>query len=187
MHSVRVKRGQYSTLEDGSIQRNTRPRSRSLADVFGPPAPLTAPTLPRQQVQNHPRQRSETVSSPRTDEHPSTASPPRTLRRPSSKIHEHIMSSTRRDSTRRNRHYSEAQTSPLLGDGRRRSEDSSDVVSLRGSAENVEYRGDSRRMGRIGSALNFHEDGDDGLHHEDDIVEHLDVIGKFLQSHALRC
>ncbi|KIP10738.1 hypothetical protein PHLGIDRAFT_22173 [Phlebiopsis gigantea 11061_1 CR5-6] len=57
-----------------------------------------------------------------------------------------------------------------------RREDSSDVVSLRGSAENVEYRGDSRRMGRIGSALNFHEDGDDGLHHEDDIVEHLDVI-----------
>ena len=58
-----------------------------------------------------------------------------------------------------------------------------EVVSLRGSREDVVYRGNGQNPGRIGSALSLaysdasHYDDDDGYMHHDDIVEHLDVIG----------
>lgn len=61
----------------------------------------------------------------------------------------------------------------LLTNGRRRS----DEISLQGSAENVVYRGEPGHFGRIGSALSECEGEQDDEHHEDDIVEHLDVIG----------
>lgn len=175
MHSVRVKRGQYASLQDRPQGRITRPRSRSLATVFGSPTLPSTPAFTSNEP-THARHRSQTVSGPGGDPSDSTSSPPRTLRRPSSKIHDHIMSSTRGGSFRRHLHPEEAQNSPLLG--RRRNEDRSDVVSLQGSAENVEYRGDGRRMGRIGSALSLPDGMHDDQHHEDDIVEHLDVIGE---------
>ena len=186
MHSVRVKRGQYASLQDGPQERITRPRSRSLATIFGSPTlPSTSvvPVLP--QEQGHVRQRSQTLSVPGGDPTRSTVSPPRTLRRPSSKIHDHIMSSTRGGSTRRYLQPEGGPDSPLLG--RRRDDEGSDIVSLQGSAGNVEYRGDARRMGRIGSALSLPSDEYDDAHHEDDIVEHLDVIGKCDVLPSRRC
>lgn len=90
------------------------------------------------------------------------------------------MSTTRGTSFRRHLHPGDPHGSPLLSaDGRRpRGEERDDVVSLHGSTENVMYHGDGRHMGRVGSVLSAHDEDDE--HHEDDIVEHLDVIGELL-------
>ncbi|KAI0347243.1 hypothetical protein BDW22DRAFT_1322640 [Trametopsis cervina] len=103
-------------------------------------------------------------------------------RRPSSKISDHIMSSNRTprlESAQLNSQYQRRETGRSRSNtqsGYRSSLEHSDIISLQGSNENIVYHGDARRMGRIGSALSVHDEDDNGEHHHDDIVEHLEVI-----------
>jgi hypothetical protein len=63
---------------------------------------------------------------------------------------------------------------------------------LEGSQADIVIPTDDRRMGRIGSSFSLphtdsfdgddgNESGSDGNHHEDEIVEHLDVIGRLAE------
>ncbi|GJE84182.1 hypothetical protein PsYK624_002580 [Phanerochaete sordida] len=180
MHSVRVKRGQYNTLPDAYTPGGVgRPRSRSLATVLGsprtqaPPTPATPQLSPRAETSGHARPRSHTTALGDV----SPASPPMSPRLSASKVQTHIMSRKRSDTYFQHQHPStmrgkEPARDYLTADGQRHT----DQVSLQGSAENVIYRGEPGHFGRIGTALSECDgDVDDG-HHEDDIVEHLDVI-----------
>jgi hypothetical protein len=167
MTSVRVRRGQYATLTDPNGPY-TRPRSRSLATVLGTPSfPSTPPLSALSADQDVARARANTVSG-------NQDGPPPMPRRASSKIHEHIMGRrTRANSQHQHHHPEHGSRSPRSDESRRRS----DEVSLRGSTENVVYRGEGGSFGRIGSALSLCEGQEDDQHHTDDIVDHLDVIG----------
>ena len=59
-------------------------------------------------------------------------------------------------------------------------------MTLEGSQADIVIPADDRGMGRIGSTFSLpnsfdgddeDESGSDSIHHEDEIVEHLDVIG----------
>lgn len=72
---------------------------------------------------------------------------------------------------------------PMQGQGQ--TGEGRDVIALRGTREDIIYRGHGTMPGRIGSALSlplsevshYDDDDDDPVLHHDDIVEHLDVIG----------
>lgn len=183
MHSVRVKRGQYNPLPDvyqGGGQG--RPRSRSLATVLGSPktpalstaSPLTPQFTPQPESSGHARPRSHTTAVP-SDRPP--LSGPSSPRMTSSKIQTHIMNQSRADSYYHHQHpdvvRGKAPANELTVDGRQRRGE----IALEGSAENVVYRGNGDHFGMIGSALSECDGEVDDKHHEDDIVEHLDVIG----------
>ncbi|EKM59200.1 uncharacterized protein PHACADRAFT_169675 [Phanerochaete carnosa HHB-10118-sp] len=182
MHSVRVKRGQYNPLPDvyqGGGQG--RPRSRSLATVLGSPrtpaqsvaSPPTPQFTPQPEGSGHARPRSHTTAVP-SDRPP--LSGPSTPRMTSSKIQTHIMNRRHADSYYHHQHpdvvRGKAPANESTVDGRQRR----GSIALEGSAENVVYRGNGDHFGMIGSALSACDGEVDDKHHEDDIVEHLDVI-----------
>lgn len=183
MPSVRVKRGQYAFLDDADAPLTlpaTRPRSRSIAGIFSAPAPGTPAPVPDSRGE---RPRSHTINDAAPPQvGASRPPPPRTLRRPPSKIHDHILGIQRSPSPAFQRiqvdaKRARANSSADAGSAVRRSEDGTDVISLSGSNENIVYHGDSGHPGRIGSALSLPEDERQALHHHDEIVDHLDVIG----------
>jgi hypothetical protein len=173
MPSVRVKRGQYASyanIDELSAEGTQgRPRSQSTLQSPGSPASFEVPQPPNV------RNRSQTVSG---------VGGYAGQRRPTSKISDHIMSTSRVpriESASFNPDHrvlaGQPLSSPQAGQsGVRRSTDHS-VISLRGSTENVVYHGDAHQLGRIGSALSHTTEGDENDHHHDDIVEHLEVIG----------
>lgn len=191
MTSVRVKRGQYLALQDVfPEQQPARPRARSVAQPQSP-SPAANPSLTDLPARStHPRHRSYTLDG---GELLAPSPQRRGLRRPPSKISDHIMSSMRtprlesatlrNDDTRTRR---DAMPTPTLHQESRLPR-TSDVISLQGSTENIVYHGDNQHLGRIGSAFGSvtEEGGDEEQHHSDDIVEHLDVIGAhvLLSSH----
>lgn len=185
MPSVRVKKG-YSTLNDpdGATETTTtRPRSRSLAQIFSPTVHQDDRAADEPEKSGHSRQRSQTVGM--------SARPSHTLPRQPSKILHHIMGTTR--STSQTDHQRERNSSLLSENAARNSMGhshlQSDVRSLQGLQEDIVFVGGrERRESRVGSALSVHTDHpldpyED--HHADGVVEHLDVIGKHYSSTIL--
>lgn len=181
MPSVRIKRG-YSTLsQDSPLLPTTeppstsRPRSRSLAHIFGPSISRNyeddVPELPPLRL------RPQAVSEGGIT---AQGSLPRRM----SRVHSHIMSSTRAAASSSGGLMHRA--SSILSDVGRSlslaSHDRASMVSLEGRQENLLVPLDPEHAsGRIGSALSFHSVSSTDFsdeHHHDDIVEHLDVIGE---------
>jgi hypothetical protein len=183
MPSIRIKGTPYSSLRD----HPTTNEPRSLAEIFpthGPTLPSTNPVPPRMQ-RSMPTMREQ--SEPLSSTIPNTSqSPPRRPRAGtvSSRIHNHCMQSSlrfpRADSIDHDSQPSTSRTaSPLLvtHDG---------MVTMEGSQADIRMRSSGER-GRIDSAMNLPTSHIDAAHmrvvdssgtHHDDIVEHLDVIGR---------
>jgi hypothetical protein len=178
MPSVRVRRGShYSTLlgDDAHVnaEQSTRPRSRTLQSIY------RSPEDPEPQQ-----------GSPSSGRSPNEAGPSQTPMQRASNIHhhpgrvaDHIMS--RSHSSRALRGHS-SRDYLQADDGRRDMSDSSRSgrVMLEGSQVDVSIPKDGR-PGILESQLSlsslasnpFRNASQNSLHHEDDIVEHLDVIG----------
>lgn len=183
MPSVRVRRGsQYaSLLGDDELQQNrsptlTRPRSRTLASIYQNADPLTIVNV------EQPEAAQPEVASPdrisRLDDTPS---------RPASKVASTILSQQR--STEALRGY---RSHDYANSYRRRTSRASDsrpdnrTHTIEGQQADLVVP-DAGRPGLLESQLSFSSAGsnpfnspsEESLNHEDDIVEHLDVIGTF--------
>ena len=185
MPSIRVKRGEYTSLADVQEGPTRQPLSR---DTYTQPPPSSPP--PQRTLTEHPtiarhngRQRSSTSGTGGSD------APSFRKRRPS-RVSEHILAA-RRASRAASRRYkdvdanaedtqklrSQEQPPGVGGSGR-------EMVALQGSHEQIVYSGNRQHPGLVGSALSLPDSiesrysQDDFMHH-DDIVEHLDVIGAY--------
>jgi hypothetical protein len=174
MPSVRVRR-QYSPLQDPTEQE-----PRSLAAIFSPgqpePRPVSvvlpdSPAIPQQQPGAS-----------------NDASPTRQRARGLSRVSRHCLSQSFRNSDvprvedrERDQRVRERRSHGSMNSPRTRSPNRLAVhdgmVAIEGSQVDVWVHSDGE-PGRIGSALSVHSDGQqpEDDHHQDDIVEHLDVI-----------
>ncbi|THV08448.1 hypothetical protein K435DRAFT_11158 [Dendrothele bispora CBS 962.96] len=158
MPSVRVKRHQYSTLPD-------RPRTaganepQSLASLFRQPS--TQELSPANQPQSAP-----VPPPPRLNELPLRAS----RLRSNSVVYDLC--------TRGSLRAPLIPRLPRTDSNPNSQHSNSGVVTLEGPNTNVQIAGDDGAPGRIGSALSLpaQSQEEEGDHHHDDIVEHLDVI-----------
>ncbi|OBZ70461.1 hypothetical protein A0H81_09965 [Grifola frondosa] len=170
---MKVKKG-YTYLQDADQPSQW---SRSLAGLFSSSTPQPPQAPPAAQVPgNSPR--ASTSSDPEDISRP-------TLRRSSvpSKVSRHIMSTTRRIPFSSNRERDQdpfGSSDPGRNYPYMRRRCNSAMVSIEGQQAEV-LKPSPGEPGRIGSAhslpnSDIHQDFLDEIHHNDDIVEHLDVI-----------
>ena len=191
MPSVRIRRGSlYSTLlgEDGDEGRNTetggRRRSRTLTSIFQtrPPTESTSQGTPNERFQAQ-EDEGNTSPSGQTTTSSSDYSAPRSV---TGKVASSIRSSSVHMPLRGHRSH------PAFSWDERQPSSSQQrhSLTLEGSQANIIIpTGDGGGMGRIGSSFSLPrtnsqeyddevDDRSDEFHHDDDIVEHLDVIGE---------
>ncbi len=199
MPSVRVRRGSrpYTSLfgeenVDSNEQQQEgasdirRARSETLASLYRPPP--GSPSRPPQEIS----QSQQTPESPMAHAHFDYLAPPSrelspdgmqrygTLRSKPSRIAGSILSSQRSQRHMRGRSGSNAMRSSMDSDDAR----GRGSITLEGSQADVVIQSDGH-PGLIGSSLSvasstpstYDGSSSDELHHEDEIVEHLDVIG----------
>lgn len=170
MPSVRVKRGHnnYAALDDDTQGRQAshprRRRSHTLSSLFTPDPPA---------------QRADSTSSAPGSTPPTN--PYGTIPRRGSRVADHVMRGSVRSSqapTLRERNSSQPlRASPTSHDDGSYERDSAGNYLIEGAQETVAVPQDPLH-GRVGSALSLQsQQGDENGHHEDDIVDHLDVIG----------
>lgn len=204
MPSVRVRRGSraYTSLYgEENVEANEQPRggnsdmrrarSETLASLYRSP-PDSPPQVPQEIRQSQP-----STDSPVQHAHfdylappPSRGSSPDamqrygSLRSRPSRIAGSILSSRNSQRQLRERAGSNARRSSIdSGDAQGRGS-----ITLEGSQADVVIPNDGGHPGLIGSSLSiasstpstYDDSSSDELHHEDEIVEHLDVIGACL-------
>ncbi|TFK55975.1 hypothetical protein OE88DRAFT_1804760 [Heliocybe sulcata] len=172
MPSVRVRRGTYSSLRDEPAYGTTlasrrRPRGNTLAEIFfhRDASPEVDSGAAAGQLPNN-------SSLPRTTSDPG-ALPPEQPVQSRSKVSHHILNGTWKSGRLMSRRADGSRTSIGSSSGNR-------LVAQQGSQVDVLVP-EGEHAGRVNTALSLKSTRTsfaslDSQHHEDDIIEHLDVI-----------
>jgi hypothetical protein len=166
--TVRIRRSDYSTLRERGHNEEPQP-PYSLASLFRRPRSVSLADPPLAQ----------TSLAGQDDGFTGTAgrAAGRTLQRQraNSRIQDHVIN---RSLGRSQRPPGDAHSLTSVSSGPANSRPSSPFITLRGSTTDIVAPLSDAGPGVLGSALSLSRPSED--HHEDDIVEHLDVIGTHL-------
>jgi hypothetical protein len=182
MPSVRIKRNHddYASLRDDAPPAPNRRRSQTLASLFSPNAPELA--LPSNPSDTRRRAGSASLSVPGPTRPGPGNNPYGTLPRQPSRVTDHILRGSVRSIARSSTLREELggqqliQKAPSGSDASYRRDGAGNYL-IEGAQETIAMR-ENPMHSRIGSAVSLLSE-DDGTHHEDEVVEHLDVIGTF--------
>ncbi|EIN10431.1 hypothetical protein PUNSTDRAFT_99948 [Punctularia strigosozonata HHB-11173 SS5] len=176
MPSVRIKRSHdnYASLRDDPAPAPNRRRSRTLTELF---APGNASATDSPHADNATRRRADSASVPGPSGASNDGRPYSTFPRQPSRVTSHIL----RDSVRSARPptlHEDRRQPPLIqkalaGSHASHERDQAGNYLLQGAQETIAMREDPMHS-RVGSAVSLLSD--ESTHHEDEVVEHLDVI-----------
>jgi hypothetical protein len=166
--TVRIKRSDYSTLRERAQNEEQQP-PQSLASLFRRPRSISLAAYP-------PLAQTDLTGQddPFTGTTGRATGRPLQRRRANSRIQDHFIS---RSLGRSQHPPGDAHSLTSASSGRANSRPPSPFITLRGSNTDIVAPRSDIGPGVLGSTLSLSRPSDD--HHEDDIVEHLDVIGAY--------